>query len=254
MSEKLRLKADGTTWRAVSVVNPEGSGIITGVGHGISTTNSSPSQAKEGMVITTGDLSWSCNSSGIVPKVGDSRADEGGNRVYQVIGEDKGNSHNQQEEYEISSLVMDGYELDLEKSTKDRVVFKKKESLPKTFNEIGSISGFYLHTSLGVQEMIDTESVEKNKDLFSTMELAEAALAIAQLSQLRDIYRQGWTPTKDDNGVVIFRDIAGDYHTSSSVWSTKFLSFPDKDSIAEKFLFNFLDLIRKASPILEPRT
>ena len=83
-----------------------------------------------------------------------------------------------------------------------------------------------------------------------SLQSAKAHLALMQLHQLRDCYRQGWVPDwKDDiikycivlesNRCVIYKNIT----------TCNFLSFQSME-LAEKFLNNFKDLIETAGDLI----
>jgi hypothetical protein len=42
------------------------------------------------------------------------------------------------------------------------------------------------------------DAIKQNSNTFFSKEQAEAAVALAQLSQLREVYRQGWVPDWTD--------------------------------------------------------
>ncbi len=101
----------------------------------------------------------------------------------------------------------------------------------------------------GIQHIqLGTSSSSKN--VFASKELAEAAVALAQLSQLRQIYRQGWEPNWEDDSLNFVIDkckeeVTGDvYH-----YMNHFLAFQSGE-VRDKFLHNFKDLIETASPLL----
>lgn len=79
---------------------------------------------------------------------------------------------------------------------------------------------------------------------------AEQHLALMQLHQLRDCYRQGWKPDLADpkNIFAIFHN-RDKYSVKNFVASNKFLSF-QLEEIASKFLHNFKDLIKQAGDLI----
>lgn len=89
-------------------------------------------------------------------------------------------------------------------------------------------------------------SIDKN--LLPSKEAAEAHLAHMQLHQLRNRYRQGWTPNNDNTKYSIERNICG-FHIEAYTTVYRFLSFQTEE-IAEKFLNNFKDLIEKAGDLI----
>ena len=87
---------------------------------------------------------------------------------------------------------------------------------------------------------------------FASREQAEAAIALAQLSQLREVYRQGWEPDWDDFEQLKFViNFDGENEIIVDNWMTFpfFLSFQSKE-IRNEFLKNFRDLIEKAKPLM----
>ena len=89
-----------------------------------------------------------------------------------------------------------------------------------------------------------------NCNILPSSQAAKAHLALMQLHQLRDCYRQGWVPDwKDDiikycivlesNRCVIYKNIT----------TCNFLSFQSME-LAEKFLNNFKNLIETAGDLI----
>lgn len=147
-----------------------------------------------------------------------------------------------------------GYEIDQENSnlSEGKIVFKQiKKALPKTWEELGNIKGYYLTGLCDVTEVLDSTPLNKNRNIFATKELAEASIAMAQLSQLREVYRDGWKPNWGDESqlkyVIRFVDYLID--TNSFCGIVFFLSFQSPE-IRDEFLNNFRDLIEKAKPLM----
>ena len=74
-------------------------------------------------------------------------------------------------------------------------------------------------------------------------------LALMQLHQLRDCYRQGRTPTVDEFSFGIIRRVGGYLGTDRFMYSSRFLSFQSSE-IAKEFLDNFRDLIEQAGDLI----
>ena len=86
-----------------------------------------------------------------------------------------------------------------------------------------------------------------DKNLLPNKKYAEGLLALCQLTQLRDCYRQGWVPDWN-NCEDIKYSIVVQYNkiTSIDTWNVQsFLSFQTSE-IRDKFLNNFKDLIELA--------
>ena len=77
----------------------------------------------------------------------------------------------------------------------------------------------------------------------------EQYLALMQLHQLRDCYRQGWTPTLDKVSFGIIRRVGGDLEVDRFMFSSRFLSF-QYGKIAKDFLKNFRNLIEQAGDLI----
>lgn len=131
-----------------------------------------------------------------------------------------------------------------------------KIELPKTWEE------FCENYPKGEQERtINTYSVSvssgrghrdahTDKNSLPSKEAAEAHLALMQLHQLRDCYRQGWVPDWSNNdlkfGIVTNGKKAS---IGTGISFNYFLSFQSRE-IAEQFLENFRDLIEKAVDLI----
>lgn len=82
-------------------------------------------------------------------------------------------------------------------------VFTEKEliELPKTWEEYcknypRKLREYYINPNSIINEsaQIDYRAINSDKNLLPSKEAAEAHLALMQLHQLRDCYRQGWVP------------------------------------------------------------
>jgi hypothetical protein len=148
--------------------------------------------------------------------------------------------------------VPKGYEIDKEQSTFENIVFKEiKKDLPKSWEEIENLQGFFVGYSSVIKETDDdVEKTKYNRNTFATQEQAEASIALAQLSQLREVYRQGWKPDwNDTNPKYVIEFNQNGIHKNIWYSLNNFLSFQSKE-IAEQFLENFRDLIEKAKPLM----
>jgi hypothetical protein len=70
-----------------------------------------------------------------------------------------------------------------------------------------------------------------------------------QLEQLRNCWRQGWTPSKGDSGFGIRFDFYEGFRIVKLYSFSTFLSFPTEE-MAEEFLECFRDLIEKAGDLI----
>ena len=131
-----------------------------------------------------------------------------------------------------------------------------KVELPKTWEE------FCKNYKVQKEEyFIDSDSditvvsssgrlMDSDQNLLPNRQAAEAHLALMQLHQLRDCYRQGWKPDWEKEELKWCIDKRKIYLIITSSYSySKFLSFQSKE-IAELFLDNFQDLIKQAGDLI----
>ena len=153
------------------------------------------------------------------------------------------------ENKEISIIPPVGYEIDKEKSTFEKIVFRKINELPKTWEELKNISGYLVS---GFSEIISSSLINANdctKNIFPTKELAEASLALSQLLQLRDRYNgdnKGFI-FSDNNYCITFVD--NRIEKSLYFHSQQVLAFRTEE-LRDEFYNNFKDLIEIAKPLL----
>lgn len=153
---------------------------------------------------------------------------------------------------EFKIQVPEGYEIDKENSTFEKIVFKKVErELPKSWEDLKVVEGFYIDEDSGIYVCEDRYTDDENKNVFPTEEEAEACLALAQLCQLRDKYNDGWKPnwTTDDEEKYIISIHEGNPYTDCHYSIQRVLAFRTEE-LRNKFLENFKDLIEIAKPLL----
>ena len=146
----------------------------------------------------------------------------------------------------------------------NKVVFEDiKPQLPKTWEEFcknypDKNKEYFIDSDSRIN--LFTSSYPRNKDLdknlLSSKQTAEAHLALMQLHQLRDCYRQGWIPDWLDckNKYCIIYDSVycnTNYNHSIAVHThtNEFLTFQSRE-IAQEFLNNFKDLIEQAGDLI----
>ena len=138
-----------------------------------------------------------------------------------------------------------------------KVVFEDiKPLLPKTwekFCEQNKVKRgeYFLDYDSSILEAIKGERYKNtDRNILPSKQAAEQHLALMQLHQLRDCYRQGWKPDCSDDSKkwCILK-----YHNKPSIdfyyRRIEFLSFQTKE-IAEEFLSNFRDLIEQAGDLI----
>ena len=139
----------------------------------------------------------------------------------------------------------------------NKVIFKDiKPQLPKTWEEfceqnVIKRSECYLDTSSCIIDMWDGKrDISSDRNVLPNKQATEAHLALMQLHQLRDCYRQGWVPNWNANydKYIIIKN-RGKYGVFAAGWVSRFLTFQDRER-AEEFLTNFRELIEKAGDLI----
>jgi hypothetical protein len=147
--------------------------------------------------------------------------------------------------------IPNGFEIDKENSTFEQIVFKEiKKELPKTWEDLQKFDGYFVADNSDILQTYENTCKESNKNIFATEEQAKASIALAQLSQLRDVYRNGWVPDwtdETDKYVISFNE--NTIIKESFVKYNDFLSFQDEET-RDLFLENFKDLIEQAKPLM----
>ena len=162
---------------------------------------------------------------------------------------------------ELKITIPEGYEIDKEKSTFEKIVFKKKEDTkPKSWKEYyeqqiaNKKHGYYIDdedcSSVSVV-WNELAEVNKWKNVLPSEELAEAFLAMMQLMSLRQAWIGDWKPDwscgYSSNYCVVG---AGDRFDVCILGKCRYaLSFPTKE-MAEDFMNCFKYLLEIAKPLI----
>ena len=141
----------------------------------------------------------------------------------------------------------------------NKVVFEDiKPQLPKTWEEFcynndRKPNEAFITNSSEIQ--LITEQHERkpfgDRNILPSKQAAKQHLALMQLHQLRDCYRQGWIPDWNNsiqNKYVIY-NLEGKFAISPYYCHSHFLAFQNEKR-AEEFLNNFRDLIEQAGDLI----
>ena len=149
----------------------------------------------------------------------------------------------------------------------DKIVFEDiKPQLPKTWEDFCNQytirpSEVYIGSNSEVKGWIPSTSGIRIKDIHRNIlpdyESARQHIALMQLHQLRDCYRQGWTPDWSDGGLEKYCiESCTESKNGPRKWRitvrtsfSKFLSFQTED-IARELLNNFPDLLEQAGDLI----
>ena len=139
----------------------------------------------------------------------------------------------------------------------NKVIFEDiKPQFPKTWeefckqNKIEKNECYLDACSCIVEAFIRERCKDSDRNILPNKQAAEAHLALMQLHQLRDCYRQGWEPDwKCDYCKYAIVKIRGEYDIFRNNWTRRFLAFQDEIT-ANKFLTNFRELIEQAGDLI----
>lgn len=146
---------------------------------------------------------------------------------------------------ELKIETPQGYEIDKEKSTFEKIVFKKIDSSPKSWKEyLDKVKPSYSVDERGNPTYwYASDSFGDNRLFLENQELMSKVIAYAKLLALRE----EWVKNEkfDTHKYIIVLRNNKPYIFYTEVEATR-LSFPTK-GMAEEFLDNFRDLIEKAN-------
>ena len=123
---------------------------------------------------------------------------------------------------EFKVEIPEGYEIDKEKSTFEKIVFKKKEAA-NCWEDIKQINGVWIGKDSEINTYFiapNTHAKPDDKNVFLNEKYAKSALAFAQISQLLPYYDSNvdwetsyikWIISREWNNIVI-RQCAITYH------------------------------------------
>ena len=148
-------------------------------------------------------------------------------------------------EKELKIELPIGYEIDKQKSTFEKIIFKKLPENPKTWEEYCALTkGEPSYFTDCVNNICSTNNTGSHNE-FSTRERAEQFVALGKLLQLRDYWVKGYNEFRyalfgNKISIIICENIG---------FSSYSLTFPTKE-MTEEFKNCFEDLIKKAYPLV----
>ena len=154
-------------------------------------------------------------------------------------------------EKELKIEVPKGYEIDKEKSTFEKIVFKKVEDpfskLPKTWEEYCKhTKGYTSYYGDPIDDNTYETKFSKFYNEFSTKERVKQYVALGKLLQLRDYWVDSRKITSD-NIYVIYKNVI---MIMTTLHNNDFpLTFPTRE-MAKEFKNCFEDLIKEAYPLV----
>lgn len=139
------------------------------------------------------------------------------------------------------------------------VKYEKKKELPRTWEEFCEQNELrewecFIDDCCDLKELIKvggSRDKKLDRNLLPSKQAAEAHLALMQLHQLRDAWREGWLPdwTKDNQTKYAICSLDGEFSIRIRYTNRHFLAFQNEER-ADEFLACFIDLIRKAGDLI----
>ena len=150
-------------------------------------------------------------------------------------------------EKELKIEVPQGYEIDRQKSTFEKIVFKKISENPKTWEEYCKLTkGINSNYANATTNMVYKDRHTGAYNEFTTKERAEQFIALGKILQLRDYWVKD-SEFKDAIGIFTLSD--GVIVADNCDINDFAITFPTQE-MADKFITCFSDLIKQASPLV----
>lgn len=149
-------------------------------------------------------------------------------------------------EKELKIEVPQGYEIDRQKSTFEKIVFKKIPENTKTWEDYCKLTKGSYSNYASTINMVYKDRHTGAYNEFTTKERAEQFIALGKLLQLRDYWVKGY----DTFSYIVWSDNCRNVFASHWVGAAHNpLTFPTKE-MAEEFKDCFSDLIKQAFPLV----
>ena len=125
----------------------------------------------------------------------------------------------------------------------------QEKQLPKSWEELDFVKGYWIDGISNIKDFSCPPS-DDNRNIFSKKEEALAAIALAQLSQLKKAYNGDWIPDYTDNEFK-FSIFIDSESIKLGIFKRNriFLTFKTKE-LRDEFAKNFKELILTAKPLL----
>ena len=146
---------------------------------------------------------------------------------------------------ELKIEIPQGYEIDKEKSTFEKIIFKKIPENPKTWEDYCKLTkGSYSNYANATTNIVYKDRHTGAYNEFTTKERAKQFIAFGKLLQLHDYWVGDWK-INSDNIYVIYKNVI-----IAVVHNNDFpLAFPTRE-MAKEFKNCFEDLIKEAYPLV----
>ena len=150
------------------------------------------------------------------------------------------------ESKELKIEVPQGYEIDRQKSTFEKIIFKKIPENPKTWEEYCELTKGSYSKYASTTNMVNKDRHTGAYNEFTTKERAKQFIALGKLLQLRDYWVKR---SKFKDAICIFTLSDRLIVTDNCDINDYALTFPTQEMV-DKFINCFSDLIKQASPLV----
>ena len=163
---------------------------------------------------------------------------------------------------ELKIQIPEGYEIDKEKSTFEKIVFKKIDTKPRSWEEYccqqqtNGKNGYCInHTTSKILKLdwglCTYQYYSSWKNVLPSEKLTEAFLAMMQLISLRQAWIGNWEPDWEDETRLKWNIIflQNQVCIEDTLIKSRVLSFPTKE-MATDFMNCFRDLLEIAKPLI----
>lgn len=164
---------------------------------------------------------------------------------------------------ELQIVAPEGYEVDKEKSTFEKIVFKKKNNRPTSWEKFCEenpkvIKEFYIDSVSEMKDfnaeystLVTARRVKEDKNLCKTEAEAEAFLALIQLRRLWHVWRDEPDKKAETRGAAFFYNRIEDKWEVSIICFTGFPIWFKSEETAKLFLETFKDLFDKVKVLYQ---
>lgn len=143
---------------------------------------------------------------------------------------------------ELKIEIPNGYEIDKEKSTFEKIVFKEKNTLPMSWEEVVKNRHYTENYFTAIEHTSGFEYVWAHTPI--------RYYALRKLEILRDIWNDGWKADWKDGTTKYVAYIGnGEIIGGASTTATYPLNFKTRE-LRDLFMETFKDLINEAKPLL----
>lgn len=133
---------------------------------------------------------------------------------------------------------------ELESKIKELKNMEFKKELPKTFEELEEVSGFYIKSCSTIADTFNQSTGKTSWNVFKTEKQAEKSRAMSKLSQAMAVYNDGWIADWNNRSQMkyVLDRVGNDVNIGTAQELYSFLSFKDGETATE-FLKNFKEEI-----------